>query len=236
VAGLPIGLGPRVPMTVISPWSRGGWVNSQVFDHTSVIRFLERWTGVHEPNISAWRRAITGDLTSCFDFRRRQMSIPALPDANELQAIADQTRSTLPKPAPPAVGRQTVPHQEPGVRPARPIPYQATANASVRTSGDGRRHVRHRGVRRERLPAGVRRQARRHGRRGATVRVTGTRPGAGRSTAYRVPAGTTVTTDRNETGDGNGWYDVLATVEGDRAFRRRFAGHVENGEASVTGG
>ncbi len=82
VQGLPIGFGPRVPMTVISPWSRGGYVNSQVFDHTSVIRFLERWTGVHEPNISAWRRAIGGDLTSCFDFSRRNLTIPVLPDAS----------------------------------------------------------------------------------------------------------------------------------------------------------
>ncbi|MCB2747270.1 hypothetical protein KQ905_14885, partial [Listeria monocytogenes] len=46
----PYGLGPRVPMYVISPWSKGGWVNSQVFDHTSVIRFLEQRFGVMEPN------------------------------------------------------------------------------------------------------------------------------------------------------------------------------------------
>ncbi|MFD2144552.1 alkaline phosphatase family protein [Mucilaginibacter antarcticus] len=37
----PIGLGFRVPMVVASPWSRGGWVNSQVFDHTSTLQFLE---------------------------------------------------------------------------------------------------------------------------------------------------------------------------------------------------
>ena len=40
-------------MTVVSPWIRGGWVDSEVFDHTSVLRFLERWTGVQEPNVSA---------------------------------------------------------------------------------------------------------------------------------------------------------------------------------------
>ena len=62
------GMGPRVPMFVLSPWSRGGWVDSQVFDHTSVIRFLERRFGVMEPNISAWRRAVAGDLTSAFNF------------------------------------------------------------------------------------------------------------------------------------------------------------------------
>ena len=61
-------MGPRVPMLVVSPWSHGGWVNSQVFDHTSVIRFLEARFGVAEPNISAWRRAVAGDLTSAFDF------------------------------------------------------------------------------------------------------------------------------------------------------------------------
>ncbi|CAB3909753.1 Non-hemolytic phospholipase C [Achromobacter pulmonis] len=66
--GRAFGMGPRVPMLVVSPWSRGGWVNSQVFDHTSVIRFLEARFGVMEPNISAWRRAVAGDLTSAFDF------------------------------------------------------------------------------------------------------------------------------------------------------------------------
>ena len=68
INGLPIGLGPRVPMTVVSPWSTGGWTSSQVYDHTSVLQFLEKVTGVKEPNISAWRRSICGDLTQCFDF------------------------------------------------------------------------------------------------------------------------------------------------------------------------
>src|SRR5690606_27497420 len=44
--GKVFGPGVRVPMYVISPWSRGGWVNSQVFDHTSVIRFMEARFGV----------------------------------------------------------------------------------------------------------------------------------------------------------------------------------------------
>ena len=67
----PIGLGFRVPMTVISPWSTGGFACGDVFDHTSCIRFMERLTGVREPNISAWRRANVGDLTSAFDFFQR---------------------------------------------------------------------------------------------------------------------------------------------------------------------
>ncbi|MFJ4188373.1 alkaline phosphatase family protein [Kitasatospora sp. NPDC089509] len=66
----PIGLGNRVPMIVVSPWTVGGYVNSQVFDHTSQVRFLEEWLGVRQPAISRWRRTVAGDLTSVFDFGR----------------------------------------------------------------------------------------------------------------------------------------------------------------------
>ncbi|WP_410209577.1 phosphocholine-specific phospholipase C [Aquirhabdus sp.] len=65
---LPIGLGYRVPLLAISPWSKGGKVSAEVFDHTSVLRFLEKRFGVIESNISPWRRAVCGDLTSLFDF------------------------------------------------------------------------------------------------------------------------------------------------------------------------
>lgn len=34
---LPVGLGFRVPLILISPWTRGGWVTSEVTDHTSII-------------------------------------------------------------------------------------------------------------------------------------------------------------------------------------------------------
>ncbi|HVV11693.1 phosphocholine-specific phospholipase C [Amycolatopsis sp.] len=131
VGGRPIGFGPRVPMTVISPWSRGGWVNSQVTDHTSVIRFLERWTGVREPNISPWRRAIAGDLTGAFDFREHDTKIPMLPDTAAMQREVDKVEPSLPTPAPPSVGAQEMPVQEPGTRPARALPYQVLANAST---------------------------------------------------------------------------------------------------------
>ena len=72
------GLGQRVPMLVISPWSTGGFVNSEVFDHTSIIRFMEKRFGVEEPNISPWRRAICGDLTSAFDFGGKRDDQPHL--------------------------------------------------------------------------------------------------------------------------------------------------------------
>jgi len=51
-----------------SPWAKGGYVNSQVFDHTSLIRFLEARFDVEESNITPWRRGVAGDLTSVFNF------------------------------------------------------------------------------------------------------------------------------------------------------------------------
>jgi phospholipase C len=68
VDGAPIGLGFRVPCTIVSPWTVGGHVATETFDHTSLIRFLEQRFGVMEPNISDWRRQATGDLTSAFQF------------------------------------------------------------------------------------------------------------------------------------------------------------------------
>src|SRR3569833_1140421 len=68
----PIGLGFRVPLVIASPWTKGGWVNSEVFDHTSTLQFLETFlekkTGkkITETNISPWRRIVCGDLTSVF--------------------------------------------------------------------------------------------------------------------------------------------------------------------------
>ena len=120
---LPYGLGPRVPMTVVSPWSKGGFVCSQVFDHTSVIRFIETRFGVMEPNISPWRRAICGDLTSAFDFSLSDAGLPPLPDTIGYRAMADDQCRTLAKPTVPAPGEATIEPQEPGTRPARPLPY-----------------------------------------------------------------------------------------------------------------
>jgi phospholipase C len=78
VAG-PIGLGFRVPMLVISPFSRGGLVCSDTFDHTSLLRFIETRFGVEVPNLTTWRRSVTGDLTSAFNFVETDTSAPSLP-------------------------------------------------------------------------------------------------------------------------------------------------------------
>ncbi|MBS1744921.1 MAG: phospholipase C, phosphocholine-specific [Bacteroidetes bacterium] len=79
----PVGLGYRVPMIIASPWSRGGWINSQVFDHTSSLRFLEKFlskkTGreIREHNISDWRRMVCGDLTSAFrPYKNEKTELP----------------------------------------------------------------------------------------------------------------------------------------------------------------
>ncbi len=80
----PWGLGPRVPMYVVSPWSKGGWVSSQVFDHTSVGQFLEKRFDVTVPAISPWHRAVCGDLTSAFDFKApNDAPFPELPDMSD---------------------------------------------------------------------------------------------------------------------------------------------------------
>ncbi len=75
----PVGFGFRVPMLVLSPFSRGGHVASEVFDHTSQLRFLEERFGVRAPNISPWRRRTAGDLTSTLHLGHPEASVPALP-------------------------------------------------------------------------------------------------------------------------------------------------------------
>ena len=126
----PYGLGPRVPMYVISPWSKGGWVNSQVADHTSVLRFIEQRFKVGEPNISAWRRAVCGDLTSCFNFvdPNDTAFFAALP---QTLALANQARALPARTTPTTPSSLSAPVQLSGVRPARALPYELSAVAQV---------------------------------------------------------------------------------------------------------
>jgi phospholipase C len=112
---LPIGAGFRVPCIIVSPFTQGGWVASQTFDHTSVLQFLEKMTGVTIPNITAWRRSTFGDLTSAFGFRT-SAPFPRLPDTKAQLAKAVQEINTLPAPVFPTTN-QTPPVQETGPRP-----------------------------------------------------------------------------------------------------------------------
>lgn len=140
--GKPTGLGVRVPLLVVSPWSVGGYVCSEVFDHTSVIRLLERWTGVEEPNIGDWRRKVTGDLTSAFDFTRARRQPETEPPPRSRRSAAAGSRSRPPSSTcpsrRPASGRPgpcpTSPTRRPGAWPAGCGWTSATPAGPPRTS------------------------------------------------------------------------------------------------------
>ncbi|MEO9005376.1 MAG: phospholipase C, phosphocholine-specific [Ginsengibacter sp.] len=141
--GGPIGLGFRVPMIIASPWSRGGKVCSQVFDHTSTIQFLEDFLNkkykknIKEENISNWRRTVCGNLTSAFTLydgkEKEKLSFILARDPflekiynakfksepnNFKKLSAEEIEKINLKPA------QSLALQEPGIRPASPLPYQ----------------------------------------------------------------------------------------------------------------
>ncbi|MGA0609627.1 phosphocholine-specific phospholipase C [Caldimonas sp. KR1-144] len=129
----PYGLGPRVPLFAVSPWSRGGWVNSQLFDHTSVIKFIEKrfadeHPGLVETNIQPWRRAVTGDLTSVFNFRTPNAALPALPSVAHYMPV-DKTKQPDMGLAVP--GTQALPRQERGLRRSRALPYELHADGAL---------------------------------------------------------------------------------------------------------
>ncbi|GAN90193.1 phospholipase C [Gluconobacter frateurii M-2] len=127
--GISVGLGPRVPALLISPWSKGGRVNSEVFDHTSVLMFLEKRFGVRAPNITPWRRAICGDLTSAFDFSAQDTRWQAdLPNTDDYMP---QTRKSCMLPPPLVPQYQTLPRQEEGQRITCALPYRLAADLMV---------------------------------------------------------------------------------------------------------
>jgi phospholipase C len=125
----PIGLGFRVPLLIVSPFARGGFVSSDTFDHTSLLRLIESRFGAEVPNLSAWRREAVGDLTSAFDFAAPDASVPPLPSpsltdprvvasncTSQPATLVPSFGSSLPGyPVPP----NAMPVQEPGA-PRRP--------------------------------------------------------------------------------------------------------------------
>jgi phospholipase C len=132
----PYGLGPRVPMIAISPWSKGGYVCSEVFDHTSIIRFIEQRFGrggdLQEPNITPWRRTVCGDLTSVFNFKNPNDAFPQLPSTTPF-IPPDKLRH--PNVVPVVPTSQALPKQEPGVRPARALPYEFVVHGKLVENG-----------------------------------------------------------------------------------------------------
>ncbi len=118
VNGLPVGLGFRVPCLVVSPFSRGGYVVGDTFDHTSTLRLIESRFGVEVPYLSRWRRDTCGDLTSALGLGTRpQIDAPAMPPTAARLAAAE--RSVMDLPAPDAPAAQLMPHQESGTRKRR---------------------------------------------------------------------------------------------------------------------
>jgi len=136
IPNAPIGLNCRVPFLVISPWSKGGYVNSQLFDHTSVIRFIEQRFGVFEANISPWRRAVCGDLTSCFNFATPNDQTPTLPSTAAFLPPPEQLAGGNVNTFVPDVGsvQLGIPQQEQGIRPAKALPYEVDVRAAVGAS------------------------------------------------------------------------------------------------------
>ena len=156
----PIGLGFRVPMLVVSPFSRnphpgdGPLVCSDRLDHTSLLRFIESWSAAvgrparipardpirRQPGLSPWRRAAVGDLTGAFSFA-------AAPDASVPTAVL----SVVPNRADPRVltecivtgtlgslATQTEPIvQDPVIPTAIPFPAQERSSGPVRRPATG---------------------------------------------------------------------------------------------------
>jgi phospholipase C len=120
-------------MYVISPWSKGGWVNSQVFDHTSVLQFIEQRFGITETNISPWRRAVCGDMTSAFNFADPDNTefFKTLPDTTDL---ATRARALPSKTTPLPPNTPSLPEQIQGTRPSRALPYELHVSAAVALS------------------------------------------------------------------------------------------------------
>jgi phospholipase C len=145
----PIGLGYRVPLVIASPWSRGGVVNSQVFDHTSILQLLEKFAShkagkeIRESNISDWRRTVCGDLTSVFSpYENQSIKLPAFLNHNAvLKDIHQAKHKVLPQGFKPLTQPEV--HQlnkgltslsfsqESGVRPANALPYELYAHGTL---------------------------------------------------------------------------------------------------------
>lgn len=306
----PYGLGVRVPMIVVSPWSKGGYVCSELFDHTSLIRFIEsRFAAAHpeliETNITPWRRAVCGDLTSAFDFARPGRETVALPSAAGFAPpaadIAGAVRHRDFDPAVPA--QQMLPTQEPGLRRARPLPYDLSVDGNadpahgtfrIRFANAGRTGAwfQVRSGNASDMPRGYTVEAGKslsdlwsvaadpggaydlavHGANGffrsfkgavaagrasldvttrhvseeglgitltiantgaAAAGVTIVNAYSGRSLSRPLPRGASFT-HLWPLEESFGWYDLTITVDGDAGFERRIAGHVDNGEDSVS--
>lgn len=237
----PIGLGFRVPLVIASPWSRGGYVNSQVFDHTSILRMLEVLLShragrtIQETNISAWRRAVCGDLSTVF--RPFDGSRVEKPKPVERDPFLESIHQAQFRPLPSGYHRfspeeiaqaRTHPEsapwqalQEGGTRPSSALPYELSVDGEVNAAGDSL--VIHFGAGRE-LFGDRAAGAPFHVYAPGPVRVPGDSPqyAPGRTWSYTVLPGDTVSDSWRLPDFEDGRYDLR--VHGPNGFHREFRG------------
>jgi phospholipase C len=218
--GGPIGLGFRVPLIVASPWSRGGYVCSQVFDHTSLLQLLEKVASrragkeIKETNISGWRRTVCGDLSSAFrPFDESKARVPFPTKAAFLQGVHKAQFKQMPS----GYGKSSAPRQETGGRPSTALPYQLYAEG--RMSADGARFEMVLEARSAGAPF--------HAYTSRLFRKQAKR----RARAYAVAAGGRLIDSWAMEGFENGLYDLH--VCGPNGFYRGFAGSAEDPRIEV---
>ncbi len=234
--GGPMGLGYRVPLVVASPWSRGGYVCSQVFDHTSVLQLLERVLShrsgkeIRETNISTWRRTVCGDLTSAFrpfqgapaavPFPSRDSFFEQVHAAQFMRMPSGYRKLAAQDAAQFETDRFTVPwmpRQESGVRPSAALPYELAATGAI--SADGKQFE-------IALAAGILIFGKAAAGAPFHVYTPGNFRGEAkrRTRAYAVAAGHRLTDSWELEGFENGTYHLR--VCGPNGFLREFAGSV----------
>jgi phospholipase C len=226
----PIGLGYRVPLVIASPWSRGGYVNSQVFDHTSILQFMEKFlqhkTGgkkIVEENISAWRRTVCGDLTSVFrPYNGERIPTPkplvqhqVIEDIHQakfrqLPGYKQMTKEDIEEMKRDPSASQLMPAQEKGTRPSCALPYELYAEADFNDD-------------RTALTLGLHVDKMVFGERSAGSPFIAYVYGKERLVRnYAVAAGDQLTDDFPLTLFADGGYDLR--VHGPNGFYRRFSG------------
>jgi phospholipase C len=227
VENLPIGLGFRVPMTIISPWTRGGNVFSEVSDHTSVIQFVEQWSTVIGkpaicPNISAWRREVCSDLVGAFNFASPVTGLPSgLPSTSSTSTYGMTFCAVMLNPSPTT---NSLPAQEAGTRTALALPYQPTADIT----GFGASATSDVAASIELASAGNWAKAAAH----FWIFANSGNPDG--PWPYTVSAGATWSADLTSSLASGGWHDFTVTVSSDSSWSRRYTGHLENGLPSIT--
>ena len=238
-----IGLGYRVPLVVASPWSRGGYVCSQVFDQTSILQLLENFlthkTGqpVRETNISSWRRAICGDLSAAFrPYYGRKIPLPEPVDRTAfLDAISRAQFRPVPdsfkKLSPEEIAQARtqprsapwLPRQERGERPACALPYELTAEGAL---GEDRKAFKISLVAGNELFGGRSAGAPFKVYAPGKVRMANGTFGTGRSWDYAVSAGDRLSDNWPLADFADGGYHLQ--VQGPNGFHREFRGTAED--------